>query len=159
MHKSHAFLAYTPPIQSSTYQRWRLPLWMMLSHPRTLVRHKECFTAWHFQHKWPGTSWTQENIQKHHAVAPNFSDFGCHVTLEPLNGKVCSSLIFKATQELLNGGWIIYGNQSKQTKCAIFLRKAILWALVNSMHKTVHRGAHGHLQVFVWSPRSERWPR
>ena len=29
----------------------------------------------------------KENIQKHHAVALNFPDFGCCVTLEPLDGK------------------------------------------------------------------------
>ena len=37
--------------------------------------------------------------------------------------------------------WLNHGNRSKRTKTYHFLREALLWALVNSMHTNIHCGA------------------
>ena len=75
----------------------------------------------------------------------------------------------RVTQELLNGTWIM---EIHPGDLNVFSARHFFWALVNSLHKTIYCGVHGHLGfnhwtikellyllVFVWSIESEKWPR
>ena len=56
--------------------------------------------------------------------------------------------------ELQNGGWIM-GIGPSEPKCPTVSTRHFLWALANSMHKTVHRWTYEHLQVMglKWEDR------
>ena len=68
---------------------------------------------------------------KDHAVALNLPDFGSRISWEPLNEK---NLIVESWES-------VQANQN----VPLFVRG--IRVLANSMHKSVHRGAHGRLRV------------
>ena len=101
-------------------------------------------------------------FQKHHAVALNFPEFGCHVSQEPLNGKIWFQALI--VEQLKSYPMVVESWESDEAN----LDAPLFRALANSMHKTIHHGAHGclrvmgleqkvqdllYLLVLVWSPK------
>ena len=145
-----------PPPHTHSYQhlhgqkfhkRWRLSLWMTFTPFRTLVWYKEHSSAWYFQQKLPDTSHTWRKRTETPCGCAEIPDFLMSCNSGTARWKNLVPVAYcRATQELQNGGWIM-GISPSKPKCTTFCARHFLWALANSVHKNVHRGAHGRLWV------------
>ena len=116
----------------------------------------------------------EENVQKHHVVLLEFLIFWCRVTLEPLNDNTSfqSHIVeqHKSYRMVVESWESVQANQN----VPLFARGTFcerLWIACTKTFTTELMDVSGlwdlnekkveemlYLLVFVWSPRSERWP-